>query len=59
MFSVYWRNDGGRGWIGDVKNMLLDVTKLKAKGWKPKYNSRKAIRQTVKAIVKDFPEVSQ
>jgi hypothetical protein len=32
--------------------MLLDVTKLKAKGWKPKYNSREAVRQTVKSIVK-------
>jgi UDP-glucose 4-epimerase len=46
--------DGGRGWIGDVKNMLLDVTKLKGKGWKPKYNSREAVRQTAKSIVKNF-----
>jgi UDP-glucose 4-epimerase len=46
--------DCGRGWIGDVKNMLLDITKLRAKGWKPKYNSREAIRQTAKSIAKDF-----
>lgn len=44
--------DGGRGWVGDVKNMLLDVTKLRAKGWKPKYNSREAVRLTAKSIVK-------
>ena len=40
----------GRGWVGDVKNMLLDVTKLKAKGWKPKYTSKEAVRQTMKWI---------
>ena len=42
--------DGGRGWVGDVKNMLLDVTKLRAKGWKPKYNSGEAVRQTARWI---------
>jgi UDP-glucose 4-epimerase len=42
--------DGGRGWVGDVKNMLLDVTRLKAKGWKPKYNSKEAVRQTARRI---------
>jgi len=29
--------EGGRGWIGDVKKMLLDTTKLKSRGWKPRY----------------------
>ncbi len=42
--------DGGRGWIGDVKNMLLDINKLKSLGWKPKLNSEQAIRKTVKKI---------
>jgi UDP-glucose 4-epimerase len=40
--------DGGRGWKGDVKNMLLDTAKLKSKGWKPRHNSAEAIRKTVK-----------
>jgi len=40
--------DGGRGWKGDVKNMLLDTAKLKSEGWKPRHNSAEAIRQTVK-----------
>jgi UDP-glucose 4-epimerase len=40
--------DGGRGWKGDVKNMLLDTAKLKTKGWKPRYTSAGAIRKTVK-----------
>ena len=42
--------DGGRGWVGDVKNMLLDVARLKAKGWKPTYGSRKAVKLTARAI---------
>ena len=32
--------DSGKGWKGGVKNMLLDITKLKSLGWKPKHNSQ-------------------
>ncbi len=42
--------DGGRGWIGDVKNMLLDIEKLKSQGWKPKHNSIQAVRITAKTL---------
>jgi UDP-glucose 4-epimerase len=45
--------NGGRGWVGDVKNMLLDISKLKSKGWKPKYNSEEAVRLTVKSILQN------
>ncbi|MEM3522277.1 MAG: GDP-mannose 4,6-dehydratase [Candidatus Bathyarchaeia archaeon] len=38
----------GRGWMGDVKFMQLDISKLKKLGWTPKYNSEKAIRFAVK-----------
>jgi len=38
----------GRGWVGDVKSMLLDVTKLKSTGWTPRFNSRSAVEETVK-----------
>jgi UDP-glucose 4-epimerase len=41
--------DGGRGWVGDVKNMRLDINKIKRLGWKPRLNSEQAIRQTVKS----------
>jgi UDP-glucose 4-epimerase len=37
--------DGGRGWIGDVKTMLLDTRKLKALNWKPKLNSKQAVQK--------------
>jgi UDP-glucose 4-epimerase len=44
--------DGGRGWIGDVKYMFLDVSKLMAKGWRPKYSSIEAVRLAVKTLIK-------
>jgi UDP-glucose 4-epimerase len=43
--------DGGRGWKGDVKVMLLSIEKIKSLGWKPKLNSRQAVERTVKAIL--------
>jgi len=45
-------DDGGRGWKGDVKNMLLDITKLKSQGWKPKFNSKQAITETIKELTR-------
>jgi UDP-glucose 4-epimerase len=47
--------DGGRGWKGDVKNMLLDTSKLKSLGWKPKLNSKQSIRKTVKTLTQNKP----
>ncbi len=42
----------GRGWIGDVKYMLLSIEKLKKTiNWKPKMNSKEAVRQTVKELL--------
>ncbi|MHC1629240.1 MAG: NAD-dependent epimerase/dehydratase family protein [Candidatus Nezhaarchaeales archaeon] len=41
----------GRGWPGDVKFMLLDISKLKATGWKPRWNSREAVKKTVRQIL--------
>lgn len=43
--------DGGRGWKGDVKNMLLDIGKLKSLGWKPKCKSQQAIRKAIKHAI--------
>jgi len=52
-FRVTGGVDGGRGWVGDVKNMLLDVSKIKGLGWKPRYNSAEAVRLTVKEMLHD------
>ncbi|MEM1540279.1 MAG: NAD-dependent epimerase/dehydratase family protein [Candidatus Bathyarchaeia archaeon] len=43
--------NGGRGWRGDVKVMLLSVERLKSLGWKPKLNSRQAVERTVSEIL--------
>ena len=45
--------DGGRGWLGDVKIMLLSIDKLTKTGWEPKYDSEQAVRLTVKAILEE------
>lgn len=42
---------GGRGWIGDVKLMRLDVERLKSRGWVPKCNSAQSIRRAVREIL--------
>jgi len=36
--------NGGRGWRGDVKNMLLSVDRLLNLGWKPMLSSEEAVR---------------
>ncbi|NIQ04398.1 MAG: NAD-dependent epimerase/dehydratase family protein [Candidatus Korarchaeota archaeon] len=41
---------GGRGWKGDVKEMLLDITKITTMGWSPKYSSEEAIRRTARML---------
>jgi UDP-glucose 4-epimerase len=41
----------GRGWKGDVKKMLLDISKINELGWGPHWNSRQAVRLTVKGIL--------
>ncbi len=43
--------EDGRGWPGDVKFMLLDITKLKSSGWAPMFNSKQAVRQATRDLV--------
>jgi UDP-glucose 4-epimerase len=45
--------EGGRGWKRDVKNMLLDITRLKRLGWKPRLNSKQAVREAVKSLINE------
>jgi len=46
--------EGGRGWMGDVKNMLLDVRKLKSLGWSPRFSSEQAIRRAARDLITEF-----
>lgn len=45
--------DGGRGWKGDVKTMLLSLEKMKSLGWTPEYNSSESIAMTTRALLED------
>jgi len=45
--------EDGRGWIGDVKLMLLDITKLKKLGWAPELSSAKAMELATKEILQE------
>jgi len=44
----------GRGWLGDVKVMLLDCRKLKALGWAPKYSGVEAVRLAARQLIKEL-----
>ncbi len=53
VFHLNPQTSDGRGWVGDVKNMLLDITRLKETGFKFKYpTSSQAIRRAVKDYLK-------
>jgi UDP-glucose 4-epimerase len=41
----------GRGWNGDVKDMLLDCSKLEGLGWKATHNSAQAVYLTTRGIL--------
>jgi UDP-glucose 4-epimerase len=46
--------DGGGGWKGDVKNMLLDISRLKSLGWKPELNTKQAITKAIKHLITEL-----
>ena len=43
--------DGGRGWLGDVKQMHLSIEKLGKLGWTPKLNSEAAVSRAAKELL--------
>ncbi|MEB3780064.1 MAG: NAD-dependent epimerase/dehydratase family protein [Desulfurococcales archaeon] len=50
---------GGVGWPGDVKYMLLDISRIvNDTGWRPRYNSYECIEKTAKAIYKGATQSS-
>jgi UDP-glucose 4-epimerase len=44
----------GVGWPGDVKRIALNSQKLMSLGWSPSMSSRKAVVETVKALVREL-----
>ncbi|MFQ5837162.1 MAG: NAD-dependent epimerase/dehydratase family protein [Thermoplasmata archaeon] len=43
--------DEGRGWKGDVRNMWLDINKLKAASWRPSHRSKDAVELAVRDLL--------
>lgn len=47
-----WEYTGGdRGWKGDIPVVRLNVSRMRALGWKPRFNSREAVRRSLEEIV--------
>ena len=46
--------DGGRGWMGDVKIMQLDLNELMSQGWEPEHSSAEAVRLTALSVLKEL-----
>lgn len=47
-FSLDGGIDDGRGWVGDVRKMQLDIINLKNQGWKPKFSTKQAVEISAK-----------
>ena len=45
--------DNGRGWIGDIKVMHLEISKLKNLGWSPKLSSVEAVKLASQELLKE------
>jgi len=46
--------DGGRGWRGDVKTMLLSADKLLNIGRRPKLNTEEAVRLSCRELLRSI-----
>ena len=47
---------GERGWIGDSPFILLDCSKIRSLGWRPKFSIREAVLATIKYVSTHFEE---
>ncbi len=41
---------GERGWVGDSPFILLDCSRIRALGWKPRLTIQQAVRETIKYV---------
>lgn len=52
-----WEYTGGdRGWKGDVPVVRLDASRMKALGWKPRFNTREAMQRSLHELSKEMPD---
>jgi UDP-glucose 4-epimerase len=53
--TVHFEYTGGdRGWKGDVPQVLFNVEKIRALGWRARRSSREAIRQSLQDMLKEI-----
>lgn len=45
---VYVNEMDGRGWVGDVRHMLLSCEKLRRLGWVPNHTSEESVRRAIR-----------
>jgi UDP-glucose 4-epimerase len=46
--------DGGRGWPGDVKTMLLDTSRIEQLGWRPSMTSAEAVKTAARELAREI-----
>jgi UDP-glucose 4-epimerase len=46
--------DGGRGWPGDVKTMLLDTTRIEQLGWRSSMTSAEAVKTAARELAREI-----
>ena len=50
--AVHFRYTGGRrGWVGDVPEVGLDLSKMKKLGWEAKHTSEEAVRIAARRLL--------
>jgi UDP-glucose 4-epimerase len=42
---------GNRGWVGDVPQVRLDPSKIRARGWQPRLSSNEAVERGIKELL--------
>jgi UDP-glucose 4-epimerase len=47
----YVYSGGSRGWVGDVSQVSLDVSKLAKLGWRARYTSDEAVKNGIQALL--------
>ncbi|MFH1285511.1 MAG: NAD-dependent epimerase/dehydratase family protein [Candidatus Micrarchaeota archaeon] len=52
---AYSYTGGERGWVGDVRAMLLDCSKIKKLGWKPKNSLKEGVEKYISWLASSTP----
>lgn len=51
---VYTGGVEGRGWKGDVRRMLLDISRIRNLGWRPRHSSAESVRLAARALKEEL-----